>query len=77
MKDKGFETVIGVCTEQARDVDGIKHDFGRSDFTVVENYTRSVARIIAVEAKTAAGTLASSPNAKSEISRTAIKVEVR
>jgi hypothetical protein len=76
MKDKGFETVIGVCTEQARDVDGIKHDFGRSDFTVVENYTRSVTRVIAIEAKTAE-TLASSPNVNSEISRTAIKVEVR
>jgi hypothetical protein len=77
MKAKGFETVIGVCTEQARDVDGIKHDFGRSDFTVVENYTRAVTRVIGIEAKTAAGTLASSPNAKSEISRTAIKVEIR
>jgi Domain of unknown function (DUF4384) len=81
MKDRGFETVIGVCTEQARDVDGIKHDFGRSDFTVVDNYTRSVTRVIAIEAKTAAGTPVSSSqvpqNAKSEISRTAIKVEVR
>ncbi len=77
MKDKGFETVIGVCTEQARDVDGIQHDFARSDFTVVDNYTRSVTRVIAVEAKTATGTPALSPSAKSEISRTAIKVEVR
>jgi hypothetical protein len=77
MKDKGFETVIGVCTEQARDVDGIQHDFARSDFTVVDNYTRSVTRVIAIESKTAAINPASSLNAKSEISRTAIKVEVR
>lgn len=77
MNDRGFETVIGVCTEQATDVDGIKHDFGRSDFTVVENYTRSVTRVIGIEAKTAVGTPPSSSNAKSEIKRTAIKVEVR
>lgn len=81
MKDRGFETVIGVCTEQAKDVDGIQHDFGRSDFTVVDNYTRSVARVIAIEAKVAAGTPVSSfevsESKKSEISRTAIKVEVR
>lgn len=82
MKDKGFETVIGVCTERGVDVDGIKHDFGKSDFTVVENYTRSVTRVIAIEAKKASSVAASSPklatqNAKSEISRTAIKVEVQ
>ncbi|MGH6834131.1 MAG: DUF4384 domain-containing protein [Methylocella sp.] len=82
MKDKGFETVIGVCTKQPREVDGIKHDFGRSDFTVVENYTRSVTRVIAIEAKKASGVAASSPklvtqNGKFDVSRTAIKVEVR
>lgn len=82
MQDKGFETVIGVCTPEARDVDGIKHDFARTDFTVVENYTRSVTRVIAIEAKTVPGVVLSSSqlagqSAKSNIARTAIKVEVR
>jgi len=81
MKDKGFETVIGVCTERATDVDGIKHDFGKSAFTIVDNYTRSVARSIVIEAKNATGGAASPQkpvaDAGREISRAAIKVEVR
>jgi Domain of unknown function (DUF4384) len=81
MKDKGFETVIGVCTERSTDVDGIKHDFGKSPFTIVDNYTRSVARSIVIEAKNATAGAASpqkpSVDAGHEISRAAIKVEVR
>lgn len=50
MKDKGTETVIAVCTEKPANVDGIRHDFARNSFTSVENYTRSIARAIAVEA---------------------------
>jgi len=81
MKDKGFETVIGVCTKRATDVDGIKHDFGKSDFTIVDNYTRSVARSIVIEAKNATGGAAKPQKPVAdvgrEISRAAIKVEVR
>jgi len=50
MKDKGVETVIAVCSEKTRDVDGIRHDFAKAEFTAVKNYTRSLARAIAVEA---------------------------
>ncbi len=51
MKDRGTETVIAVCAEQGGGaVDGIRHDFGKVAFTPVNNYTRSVARSIAVEA---------------------------
>jgi hypothetical protein len=82
MKDKGFGTVIGVCTELPADADGIKHDFSKSAFTIVENYTRSVTRLIAIEAKNATIGRASSPkpatqNARHYILRAAIKVEVR
>jgi hypothetical protein len=47
MKDKGVETVIAVCAENG-EADGIKHDFTRSAFTTVPNYTGSVTRAIAV-----------------------------
>jgi len=47
MKDKGTETVIAVCTEGG-EVDGIKHDFTRSAFTTIPNYTGTVTRAIAV-----------------------------
>ncbi len=82
MKDRGFETVIGVCTGQAAGADGVQHDFGKTAFTIVGNYTRSVTRVIAVEAKNPADG-AASPQSPSvlktvqEISRAAIKVEVR
>ena len=49
LKDTGTETVIAVCTDKNVPVDGISHDFGRSDFTSVPDYTRSIARGIAVE----------------------------
>lgn len=49
MKDKGAETVVAVCTEKPASVDGIRHDFTRSSFTAVPNYTGAVARSIAVE----------------------------
>jgi hypothetical protein len=84
MHDRGFETVIGVCTPDERSVDGITHDFGKSAFTVVQNYTRSATRIIAIEEKRkpAGASLAvssSKPRLEParETLRTAIKIEVR
>ncbi len=50
MKDRGVETVMAVCTERPANVDGIRHDFAQKSFTSVPNWTRSVARAIAVEA---------------------------
>lgn len=84
MKDKGVETVIAVCTEGNKGVDGIQHDFTRSTFTSIPNYTRSVARSIAVEPKGQAPTAAparptkpTGASAGREISRAAIKINVR
>ena len=84
MKDKGVETVIAVCTDTNKGVDGIQHDFTRSAFTSIPNYTRSVARSIAVEPKGQAPTAAQArptkpagPGAGREISRAAIKINVR
>jgi hypothetical protein len=50
MKDKGIETVTAVCATQAGGGDRIQHDFNKSQFTPVPNYTRTLARSIAVEA---------------------------
>lgn len=88
MADKGLETVIATCSEGS-DVDGIKHDFAKSNLTTVQNYTRSLARAIAVEGKPLAVDKAKSggapvsvqtakaPPAKREVSRAAIKIEVQ
>jgi hypothetical protein len=88
MADKGFETVIATCSEGV-EVDGIKHDFGKANLTTVQNYTRSLARAIAVEGKPlavdkakAGGApvsvqTAKAPPAKREVSRAAIKIEVQ
>jgi hypothetical protein len=79
MKDKGFETVIAVCTEHKTSVDGVVHDFIKSNFTTVQDYTRSVIRSIAVEAKKAAkpGPGKAGAVEEREISRAAIKIEVK
>jgi len=50
MKDKGVETITAVCTEQNVPVDGITHDFTRSAYTTVPNYTTTISRSIAVDA---------------------------
>lgn len=50
MKDKGIETVTAVCAAQAGGGDRIQHDFAKNQFTPVPNYTRTLARSIAVEA---------------------------
>jgi hypothetical protein len=80
--DKGFETIIAVCTDEATGADGITHDFAKAAFTSVENYTRSAARLIGIEARSKfdAGKVVPRPiaqDARHEISRSAIKVEVR
>ena len=82
MKDRGIETVIAVCTERDNGVDGIRHDFSRSAFTEVENYTNAVARSIAVEAAGPGGSMPIPPRPIADPSartsyRTAIRVEVR
>jgi len=75
MKDPGVvETVVATCSEHKRGVDGIKHDFKRSAFTSVSDYTRSIARSIAVEAVSRPTKPANAPR---EISRAAIKIQVR
>jgi hypothetical protein len=74
LKDAGTETVIAVCTDKDVSVDGITHDFSRSDFTSVPDYTRSIARSITVEGTRPAN---AQLQPRAEISRTAIKVQVR
>jgi len=88
MADRGVETVIATCSEGS-EVDGIKHDFAKANLTTVQNYTRSLARAIAVEAKPQAVNVAKSgggpvtvqtakaPPAKREVSRAAIKIDVQ
>jgi hypothetical protein len=88
MADRGVETVIATCSEGS-DVDGIKHDFGKSNLTTVQNYTRSLARAIAVEGKPLAVDVkksggapvsvqtAKAPPSKREVSRAAIKIDVQ
>lgn len=88
MADRGVETVIATCSEGS-DVDGIKHDFARTNLTTVSNYTRSLARAIAVEGKPLAVDVkkaggapvsvqtAKAPPAKREVSRAAIKIDVQ
>jgi hypothetical protein len=72
LKDTGTETVIAVCTDKNVPVDGISHDFGRSAFTSLPDYTRSIARGIAVEG----ARIGNAQAPRTEISRTAIKVQV-
>jgi hypothetical protein len=91
MKDKGVETVTAVCTDQNVEVDGIQHDFSRSAYTTVPNYTRSITRSISIEASRrsigieptaspqsqSASAKPSAPDHKRDaIGRTAIKIHV-
>ena len=80
MRDRGFETVIAVCTANDVSVDGIKHDFAKSAFTAVPDYTRGLARSIVIEARKPAAVAARRREEKHggrQIFRTAIKVEVK
>ncbi len=72
--ETGIETVIAICTEKNAPVDGIVHDFDRSAFTEIPDYTKAIARAITVEKKTPA---AKAPPAPAAASRAAIKVLVR
>jgi Domain of unknown function (DUF4384) len=81
MKDRGFETVIAVCTETNTGIDGIQHDFSRSAFTSIPDYTGAVARSIVVEAARPSGPTppirpTSDPTIRQSY-RAAIRVEVR
>ncbi len=49
MKDPGIETVTAVCAVLANGGDQIQHDFNANQFTPVPNYTKAVARSIAIE----------------------------
>ncbi len=62
MKDKGVETVVAVCAAKADGGDKIEHNFTRSAFTQVPNYTKTLARSIAV--------VAANPNAASAVAGT-------
>ncbi len=92
MKDRGIETVTAVCATQVGGGDRIQHDFSKNQFTPVPNYTRTLARSIAVEAvrpgtpsvsgTTNSGAVAVSgrepPPARSRVSlRAAIRLQVR
>ena len=80
MNDRGVETVTAVCSERNVSVDGIKHNFSRSAFTPVKDYTRGIARSIAVVARHSTAVSArAKPKKETErrTFRTAIKVEVK
>jgi hypothetical protein len=48
MKDRGTETVVAVCAVRPDGGDAIRHDFTRSAFTSVPDYTAALSRSIAV-----------------------------
>ncbi len=49
LKDPGTETVIAICNATGKDVDGIKHDFKKRQFTDLGNYRQFLTREIVVE----------------------------
>jgi len=49
LKDPGTETVIAICNATGKDVDGIKHDFKKRQFTDLGNYREFLTRQIVVE----------------------------
>ena len=86
MKDKGVETVVAVCSEYNDRARGIKHDFKRSAFTSVGNFSDSVARSV-VARKRSIEVLAGDaekaskarpvPSGKRFSGRTAVKIKVQ
>lgn len=79
LKDRGFETVVAVCSTNDIPVDGIGHDFGRSPFTRVENYAGSVAHSVIANPKNVI-VIEQAENRSvgvHPVSRTAIRIEVR
>ncbi len=79
LKDRGTETVIAVCADKNVPVDGITHDFNRSEFTSVPDYARAVSRSIEVQRKSAENTQRPSnfQPAQANVWRALIKVQVR
>ncbi len=79
LKDRGIETVIAVCADKNVPVDGISHDFNRSEFTSVSDYAKAVSRSIEVQKKSAENyQRPSNPQlAQANIWRAVIKVQVR
>jgi hypothetical protein len=87
MKDRGTETIIAVCSERNREVDGIKHDFTRSAFTAVDNYSATVSKAYettrSIRVTEAAQPAAQQPRPAAPAApsgrtfRTSIKVQVR
>jgi hypothetical protein len=87
LKDRGVETVTAVCAER-REVDGIRHDFNRSAFTSVPNYSDQLARSVSVKKRAIVVEMvkptsgpqpqahATPPAPKRDSSRAAIKIEV-
>lgn len=79
LKDRGIETVIAVCADKNVPVDGISHDFNRSEFTSVPDYAKAVSRSIEVQRKSAENyQRPSNPQpAQAIVWRSVIKVQVR
>lgn len=79
LKDPGTETVIAVCADKNVPVDGITHDFKRSEFTSVPDYARAVSRSIEVQRKSAENFQRPSnvQAVQANVWRTVIKVQVR
>ena len=51
LKDIGTETVIAVCNDTGKTVDGIKHDYKTRSFTPLGNYRNYLTRQIVIEGK--------------------------
>jgi hypothetical protein len=83
VRDAEDVTVVAVCNASGKDVDGIKHDFKKRDFTDLGNYRDFITRQIVVDGakKIAEGKKAEETGKKApaaEItSRAAIKIHVR
>ena len=83
VRDPEDVTVVAVCNASGKDVDGIKHDFKKRDFTDLGNYRDFITRQIVVDGakKIAEGKKAEETGKKApaaEItSRAAIKIHVK
>jgi hypothetical protein len=90
LKDPGTETVIAICNASGNEVDGIKHDFKKRQFTELGNYRGFVTRQIVAEGKEkvaegqkekakeeGASGKAGVPAPSDILSRTAIKLQVK
>jgi Domain of unknown function (DUF4384) len=77
VRDPEDVTVVAVCNASGKDVDGIKHDFKKRDFTDLSNYRDFITRQIVVDgAKKAEGT-GTKASAAEITSPAAIKIHVK